>query len=103
MNIHHTREYAVDLASSIYYSKCIIKKVIKPGNWGLDLSASKSMIINKVPQNFNSWDYYKGFFEVFMYENQKLKHSWFFKLCTRIMTSGGLPVWFMIGGLLMGL
>ena len=89
MEIHHTRENPKDNASSIYYSKCIIKKIIKPASWGLDLSASKAMIIDKVPQNFNYWDYYKGFFEVFMYQNQKLKHSWFLKLCARIMTSGG--------------
>ena len=50
MDIHHTRKNVADLASSIYYSKCIIKKVIKLGNWGLDLSASKSMIINKITQ-----------------------------------------------------
>ena len=53
MNIGHTREDSKDSSSSIIHSKCIIKKVIKPGSWGFDLTTSKVMKINETSHNYN--------------------------------------------------
>ncbi|XP_057486650.1 uncharacterized protein LOC130783343 [Actinidia eriantha] len=94
MNISHTRESPIDLSSAIIYSKCIIKKVIKPGSWGFDLANSKVMTINEASHNYNYWDYQHGFYHTFLYQNKKNKHTWFFKLCNQIIPSGGVPSWF---------
>ncbi|PSS23891.1 Reverse transcriptase/Ribonuclease [Actinidia chinensis var. chinensis] len=94
MNISHTRESLTDLSSAIIFSKCIIKKVIKPGSWGFDLANSKVMKIDEASQNYNYWDYQHGFYHTFLYQNKKNKHTWFFKLCNQIILFGGVPSWF---------
>ncbi|XP_057486682.1 uncharacterized protein LOC130772810 isoform X2 [Actinidia eriantha] len=94
MNISHTRESPTNLSSAIIYSKCIIKKVIKPGSWDFDLANSKVIRINGASHNYNYWDYQHGFYHTFLYQNKKNKHTWFFKLCNQIIRFGGVPSWF---------
>ena len=94
MDINHTRESPTDAESTIFYNKCIIKKVIKLGNWGLDLTTSQTMNINNVSHRYIYWDYNLGFYNVFLYQNKKNKHIWFIKLCNQIILSGRVPSWF---------
>ena len=67
MNISHTSESSIDPNSAIIYSKVIIKKIIKPGNWGFDLSTAKTLKVGEVTHQYNYWDYQNGFYQVFLY------------------------------------
>ena len=42
---------------------------------------------------FNYWDYIQAFSQVFYYQNQKAKHSWFFSINPDIL-SKPIPNWF---------
>ncbi|GFS39820.1 hypothetical protein Acr_00g0065090 [Actinidia rufa] len=44
MTITHTRENPKDNTSAIVYSKVIIKKLVKPGSWGFDLTTGKEEV-----------------------------------------------------------
>ena len=57
MNISQTRESPNDPNNTIIYSKCIIKKVIKPGSWRFDLTNAKAIKINDIVHQYNYWDY----------------------------------------------
>ena len=75
MDINLTKESPIDATSTIFYSKCIIKKIIKSGTWGFDLTNSKTMNINYISHRFNYWDYHKGLYDVVPYQNKKNKHT----------------------------
>ena len=49
MNICYTIEDSKDPFSAIIYSKCIIKKIIKPDSWGFDLTTFKVIKIMRLP------------------------------------------------------
>ena len=89
--ISHTREDSSNASFIIFYSKCIIKNIIKSGIWGFDLSASKVININNSSLRYSYWDYQKDFYDVFLNQNKKGKHTWFIKLCQRIIPAGGIP------------
>ena len=95
MTITHTRENPKDNSNAIVYSKVIIKKLVKPGSWGFDLTTAKLIKIGDNSYNYTYWDYQSGFYQVFLYQNPENKHTWFIKLCPQIIKNGGgIPIWF---------
>ena len=96
MTITHTRENSKDNNSAIIYSKVIIRKIVKPASWGLDLTSAKTVKLGDNSYNYNYWDYQMGFHHLFSYQNPKNKHTWFIKLCPQILKMGtSLPMWFL--------
>ena len=75
MTIMHTRESSKDNTCAIIYIKVIIKKIVKLGAWGFDLSTSKIVKLGDNFHNYNYWDYQYGFHQVFLYQNSKNKHT----------------------------
>ena len=57
MTITHTRENSKDNSSAIIYSKVIIKKPVKPGAWGFDLTTAKVIKMGDNTYNYTYWDY----------------------------------------------
>jgi hypothetical protein len=68
--------------------------------WGIHPQRSKSLQIkseNGVPIQYNYWDYIEAFSKGFYYQNNKRKHTWFFKLCPNILAqNNSFPNWFYI-------
>ncbi|KAG5630940.1 hypothetical protein H5410_002657 [Solanum commersonii] len=54
----------------------------------------RQMSLNKVPTNFTYWDYIHAFSKVLCYNNERHKHSWFIKVCSKIF-EGPIPNWFL--------
>ena len=52
----------------------------------------KSIILNKINMNFIYWDYIQAFYKMFYYNNDKRKHSWFIKICSKIFDQS-IPNW----------
>ena len=75
IDVNRTRENPTNASSIIFYSKCIIKKIIKPGTWGFDLTSSKIINDNNVVHRYNYSDYQKRFYDIFLYQNKKNKHT----------------------------
>ncbi|GFY93282.1 hypothetical protein Acr_08g0016780 [Actinidia rufa] len=71
MTITHTRKNPKDNTSAIVYSKVIIRKLVKPGSWGFDLTTGKLIKLGENSYNYNYWDYQYGFHQMFLYQNPK--------------------------------
>lgn len=84
----------------INYSKAIIKIVIPMQRWGIHPQKSKSLSIRNENGTstiqYNYWDYVKAWICAFYYQNQRRKHSWFFKLCPNLIVQNDFPNWFII-------
>lgn len=50
--------------------------------------------VNGVNMNFTYWDYIQVFHKNFYYNNNKLKHTWFIKICAKVFAKN-LPNWFL--------
>ena len=61
-----------------------------------DFSTHRSVPLIKVGNetySFNYKDYVSTFYKTFLYENPKLKYTWFIKLCPAALHKG-VPTWF---------
>jgi hypothetical protein len=98
VQFHHTYDCKQDQTSPISYSKAVIKAVSPIQRWGINPQKSKVLNIkteNRVPFQYNYWDYIEAFTKAFYYQNEKRKHSWFLKLCPYILTQDKeYPNWF---------
>ena len=59
----------------ISYSKCIIKRVIKPTEWA-SYATMKDFIVNYIPKGYSYHDYRMAWYRAFLY--RPFDHSWFF-------------------------
>ncbi|KAG5630935.1 hypothetical protein H5410_002652 [Solanum commersonii] len=66
------------------FSKMIIKHVISIEDRGISSMKERQKSLNKVPTNFTYWDYIHSFSKVLCYNNERHKHSWFIKVCSKI-------------------
>lgn len=57
MTITLTRDSSKDNSSAIIYSKVIIKKLVKPGSWGFDLTTAKVIKMGDNSYKYTYWDY----------------------------------------------
>ncbi|XP_073024284.1 uncharacterized protein [Primulina eburnea] len=80
------------------YSTCKILKVIAPADWGYDLTKSlffpeklKETHFFEIP--FNYWDYHQAWYNSFLIQNQKHKHTWLFYFDTKICDPKQFPFW----------
>ncbi|KAG5588630.1 hypothetical protein H5410_049064 [Solanum commersonii] len=76
------------------FSKMIIKQVISMEDWGISSVKERQMSHNKIPTNLTYWNYIHAFSKVLCYNNERHKHSWFVKVCSKIF-EGPIPNWFL--------
>ena len=62
-------------------------------DWGISTMHERQVSINKINMNFTYRDYIQVFHKIFYYNNNKLKHTWFLKVCAHVCTKN-LPNWF---------
>ncbi len=77
------------IPSKIAYSKCIIKKVIKPSEWG-DMWFYRTFSVNFSPNKYNYNDYRMAWMRAFFL--RPFDHSWFFTFHTHSLSE--FPIWF---------
>jgi len=65
----------------ISYSKCIIKRVIKPTEWA-SYATMKDFIVNYIPKGYSYHDYRMAWYRAFLY--RPFDHSWFFYLSFKL-------------------
>ena len=70
-----------------------IKQIISMEDWGISTMQEKIVSVNKVNMNYTYWDYIQAFHKIFCYNNEKLKHTWFLKVCAQVF-SKNVPNWF---------
>jgi len=87
IDVHHT--YDKKIPSKIAYSKCIIKKVLKPSEW-MDLWTIKEFSVNFNPRGYTYHDYRMAWMRAFLL--RPFDHSWFFTFHTH--SSEEFPIWF---------
>ena len=77
------------------FSKVIIKQIISVEEWGISPFHEKEFYNAEIKANlkYNYWDYMDAFNKVFLYENPRHKHSWFFKVCPEVYKHD-IPNWF---------
>ncbi|KAG5588632.1 hypothetical protein H5410_049066 [Solanum commersonii] len=84
-----------NIAENVYnFSKMIIKQVISIEDWGISSMKERQMSLNKILTNFTYWNYIHAFSKVLCYNNERHKHSWFVKVCSKIF-EGPIPNWFL--------
>ncbi|KAG5590103.1 hypothetical protein H5410_040617 [Solanum commersonii] len=76
------------------FSKMIIKQIISIEDWGISSMKERQISLNKVPTNFTYWDYITAFSKVLYYNNERHKHTWFVKVCSKIFDES-IPNWFL--------
>ncbi|KAG5619572.1 hypothetical protein H5410_004790 [Solanum commersonii] len=76
------------------FSKMIIKQVISVDDWGKSTMKERQISLNKVSMNFTYWDYIHAFDKVFIYNNERHKHTWFIKVYAKIFAEP-IPNWFL--------
>lgn len=88
------QHFTSDYNENVYnFSKMTIKQIISMEDWGISTMQEKIVSVNKVNMNYTYWDYIQAFHKVFCYNNEKLKHTWFLKICAKVF-SQNLPNWF---------
>ena len=87
---HFTSEYNENVYN---FSKITIKQIVLMEEWGISTMQEKIVPVNKVNMNFTYWDYIQSFHKIFYYNNEKLKYTWFLKICAKVFTQN-LPNWF---------
>jgi len=73
----------------VSYSKCIIKKVIRPTEWA-SLATMKEFTINYIPKGYTYHDYRMAWYRTFLY--RPFDHSWFFTFHSNCQAE--FPIWF---------
>jgi hypothetical protein len=87
--------YTAANAAIYNFSKVIIKQIISVDAWGISPFREREFTHpeNKIMVKYNYWDYVDAFHKAFLYENQKRKHSWFFRVCPEVYKHD-IPNWF---------
>ncbi|KAG5606409.1 hypothetical protein H5410_027901 [Solanum commersonii] len=76
------------------FSKMIIKQIILIEDWDISSMKERQISLNKVPTNYTYWDYINVFSRVLYYNNERHKHTWFVKVCSKIFDEP-IPNWFL--------
>ncbi|KAG5615565.1 hypothetical protein H5410_015389 [Solanum commersonii] len=76
------------------FSKMIIKHVIHIEDWGISSMTERQFSLNKVMVSFTYWDYIHAFNKVLCYNNERHKHTWFIKVCSKIFVNP-ISNWFL--------
>ncbi|KAG5632515.1 hypothetical protein H5410_004232 [Solanum commersonii] len=76
------------------FSKMSIKQIIPIEDWGISSMTERQISLNKVSMKFTYWDYIQAFNKVLYYNNERHKHTWFFKVCAKIFANP-IPNWFL--------
>ena len=88
------QHFISDYDKNIYnFSKITIKQIIYAEDWGISTIQERKISINKINMNFTYYNYIQAFHKIFYYNNKKLKHKWFVKVCAQVFTKN-LPNWF---------
>jgi len=75
--------------NQISYSKCVIKRLIKPSEWA-SLSTTKDFTVNYIPKGYSYHDYRMAWYRAFLY--RPFDHSWFFTFHSNCQEE--FPIWF---------
>ena len=73
----------------ISYSKCVIKKVIRPIEWA-SLATTKEFTVNYIPKGYTYHDYRMAWYRAFLL--RPFDHSWFFTFHSNCQEE--FPIWF---------
>ncbi|KAG5585165.1 hypothetical protein H5410_045599 [Solanum commersonii] len=63
------------------FSKMIVKQIIHIEDWGISSMTERQISLKNVKISFTYWDYIQAFDKVLCYNNERHKHTWFFKIC----------------------
>lgn len=63
------------------FSKYIIKSVVAK-NIGFRTHKAVTIRVGNEIHSFNYWDYVSAFYNTFLIDNARSKHTWLIKLCT---------------------
>ncbi|KAG5581601.1 hypothetical protein H5410_052228 [Solanum commersonii] len=83
VNFQHFSGY--NTSEDVYnFSKIIIKQILSIEDWGIFTMKERQISLNKVPISFTYWDCINAFSKVIYYNNERHKHTWFVKVCSKI-------------------
>ena len=73
----------------VSYSKCVIKRIIRPTEWA-SYSSAKNFSVSYIPQGYNYHDYRMAWYRAFLL--RPFDHSWFFTFHSNCHQE--FPIWF---------
>ena len=73
IELYHTMDQSNP--DRISYSKCVIKKIIRPREWA-SLNTTKEFTVNYIPKGYTYHDYRMAWYRTFLL--RPFDHSWFF-------------------------